>query len=106
MADPRRPLIWSPDALADLAEIWDYYANTAGPQIANRMVREIEKSCRLLQQHPLAGRARDDVRTGLRSIVANPYVLFYRIAGDVPEVVRVLHGRRDLDEIFSDDPES
>jgi plasmid stabilization system protein ParE len=26
MAGRRSPIIWSPDALADLSDIWDYYA--------------------------------------------------------------------------------
>jgi toxin ParE1/3/4 len=104
MIDPRRPIVWSPDARADLSEIWSYYAKVASRQIADKIAREIGEVCRLLEDHPFAGRARDEVRSGLRSIAARPHVVFYRVNNDVPEIVRILDGRRDLDEIFAESP--
>ncbi len=29
MVDPRRPIDWSPDARADLSQIWNYYVKVA-----------------------------------------------------------------------------
>jgi len=66
-------------------------------------VRKITEACRLLEDHPFVGRTRDEIRPGLRSIAATPYVVFYRVNNDVAEIVRVLDGRRDLDEIFADE---
>jgi toxin ParE1/3/4 len=103
MAGRRRPVRWSPDALTDLSDIWDYYANVAGRQTADNIIRDVEKACHLLEEYPMAGRARDQVRVGLRSIAASPYVVFYQLATRAPTIVRVLHGRRDIDEIFSED---
>jgi toxin ParE1/3/4 len=104
MIDRKRPIDWSLDARADLSQIWSYYANAAGRHTADKIVREIGKVCRLLEDHAFAGRARDEVRPGLRSIAARPYVVFYRVRDDVAEVIRVLDGRRDLDEIFAESP--
>jgi toxin ParE1/3/4 len=101
MAEPRRPVIWSPDARSDLSEIWSYYVTVAGRHTADGIVREIVEACRLLEEHRLAGRARSEIRQGLRSIAASPHVIFYRVNSDVAEIVRVLDGRQDLDEIFS-----
>jgi plasmid stabilization system protein ParE len=42
------------------------------------------------------------VRSGLRSLAATPQIIFYRLKDDRPEIVRVLDGRRDIEEIFSD----
>ena len=53
-------------------------------------MREIAEACRLLEEHPLAGRARNEVRPGLRSVVTSPYVVFYRVPEDIAEIVRVL----------------
>src|SRR5439155_5213866 len=100
----RRPVLWSPEARSDLSEIWNYYATAAGRQTANRIVYEIGNACRLLEQHPFAGRARDELRPGVRSIAARPHVVFYRIRNEAAEIVRVLDGRRDLDKIFNDEP--
>jgi plasmid stabilization system protein ParE len=57
MVDPRRPIDWSPEARADLSEIWNYYVNVAGRNTADKIVGEIGEVCRLLEEHPFAGRA-------------------------------------------------
>lgn len=46
------------------------------------------------------GRLRDELTEGLRSFPVGRYVIFYRIVQDGVEIVRVLHGARDLDSIF------
>jgi len=66
------------------------------------IVRAIGEASQMLEEHPLAGRTRDEIRPGLRSVLASPYVIFYRVNGDIAELVRILDGRRDIDEIFSD----
>jgi toxin ParE1/3/4 len=104
MAERSRPVIWSPEARSDLSEIWDYYVEVAGRHTADRIVRGIGEVCAALDHHPFAGRARNEIRPGLRSIVASPHVVFYRVSNDVPEIIRVLDGRRDLDEIFAHEP--
>jgi toxin ParE1/3/4 len=104
MSAPRRPVIWSPNARADLSAIWDYYVEVAGRHTADEVVRGITEVCTLLEEHPFAGRARNEVRPGLRSIAASPHVVFYRVQDDVAEIARVLDGRRDLDEVFAHEP--
>ena len=104
MARPRRPVQWSSDALTDLSEIWAYYAEIAGQPTADKIVRNIGEKCRFIEAYPFGGRARDEVRQGLRSMAARPYVVFYRVMEETPEIVRVLDGRRDIDEIFADVP--
>jgi len=101
VAEHRRLVVWSPDARADLSQIWDYYAEVAGQESADRIIRGIVEACHPLEAHPLAGRARNEVRPGLRSIAANPHVIFYRVTNEIAEIVRVLDGRRDIDEIFA-----
>lgn len=100
MAAPRRTIHWSPEALADLDSIWTYYATVAGRHTADNIVRDIGEACWLLDRHPFAGRSRNEVRPGLRSVVANPHVIFYRVENDAPQIVRILDGRRDIDAIF------
>ncbi len=101
MADRRKSIVWSADARADIALIWHYYADSAGPHTADNIVSEIADACRLIEEHPLGGRMRDEVRPGLRSVFVHPHVVFYRITEDTPQVVRVLDTRRDLDQIFT-----
>ena len=46
--------------------------------------------------------ARDEILLGLRSTPVGKYVLFYRLRGEVVEVLRILHGRRDLGRILKE----
>ena len=46
------------------------------------------------------GQSRDELRPGLRCFVVSPYVVFYRPEQDTIEVLRVLHGARDIVSIF------
>jgi toxin ParE1/3/4 len=65
--------------------------------------REIAKVVQAIDEFPSAGRARDEIRAGLRSLAAAPQIVFYRLNNDRPEIVRVLDGRQDIEEIFSVD---
>jgi len=49
------------------------------------------------------GRLRDELADGLRSFPVGRYVIFYRPIPKGIEIVRVLHGARDLDAIFRSD---
>ena len=50
----------------------------------------------LLSDWPRLGRARNDLRCGLRSFAAGDYVIFYRITRAGVVIHRVLHGHRDI----------
>lgn len=87
----------SPAAEEDLTEIWVYLAENAGEQVADRIIDEISATCQHLAQRPLTGRARNELRKGLRSFPANTYLVFYDVVAANHIVVRrVLHQRRDL----------
>lgn len=87
-------------AESDLAEILVYISNDdAGAAFA--FERRLYDTFDLLAENPHAGRERPELHEGLRSFPIGNYVIFYRIwAGDVA-ITRVLHGARDLDELFS-----
>jgi toxin ParE1/3/4 len=103
MAEHRSALIWSSEAVADINRLWDYYAEVAGRSTADRILREIVKTVAVIDDFPLGGRMRDDIRPGLRSLAVAPQIVFYRFKDDRPEIVRVLDGRQDIEEIFSND---
>ena len=90
-------------AYRDLERIHAWIANDR-PGAADAVIERILQSIGLLEDHPLAGRARDEVRPGLRSIAARPHVVFYRVTDDAAEIIRVLDGRRDIEEIFAAEP--
>jgi toxin ParE1/3/4 len=96
----RRRVIWSPEADKDMLDIWAYYARVASPEIADNLLREIDRIGDGIGENPLLSRQRDDLLPGLRSFIVRPHVIFFRIGDGAVEVVRVLHGRRDFPTIF------
>jgi toxin ParE1/3/4 len=100
MAERRFPLRWSAEAEDDLFSIWRYAADEWSPAVADEHLRHIERVCELLCTHPDMGRVRDELHAGARSIPAKPHVLFYRVANDAVQIMRVLHERKDVDIVF------
>ena len=98
-----------PRALDDLADIWTYIAEDS-PRQADVFAARIHREFRALARQPNSGRERPELFAGLRSIPVGSYVIFYtpRAYGQRPrgiEVVRVLHGSRDLKPLFEEDYE-
>jgi toxin ParE1/3/4 len=50
----------------------------------------------LLSEFPGLGRPRDELAESLRSFPVGNYVIFYLPLGDGINVIRVLHGARDI----------
>jgi toxin ParE1/3/4 len=92
-------------ALNDLLDLWIHVAEGQGDARANAFIKKIEKVLLTLSNQPFMGRARPELREHLRSFPVNPYILFYEPRDDGILLVRVIHGRRDIDALFSDAPE-
>ncbi|KJV04959.1 type II toxin-antitoxin system RelE/ParE family toxin [Methylocucumis oryzae] len=95
-------IIKRPRALSDLAEIWDYIADDSETR-ADSFVATIDAKFHILAEQPKIGRLRDELAAGLRSFPIGRYVIFYLPFADGVDIVRVLHGSRDIDTIFHDD---
>lgn len=59
----------------------------------------------MLGRQPLIGESRDDLQPGLRSFPVGNYVILYEIIDSHPVIVRVLHGARDIEGMFRQEPE-
>ncbi|MBO0905675.1 type II toxin-antitoxin system RelE/ParE family toxin [Jiella sp. MQZ13P-4] len=59
---------FSPEALQDLRDLYDFVADRAGPAVAIRYVERIETSCRAMATAAERGQRRDDIRPGLRIV--------------------------------------
>lgn len=94
----------APQAAKDLDDIWYYVATESGSiEIANRLVDSIADRFFLIATHPYLGRARDnEFGFGSRSLPVGEYVIVYSIERGEVSILRVAHGRRDLEELFSD----
>jgi toxin ParE1/3/4 len=66
------------------------------PNAALDLVESFAQRWELAVKHPYSGASRDDLLPGMRHLVVGSYLTFYRIVGRDIEIVRVLHGRRNL----------
>lgn len=85
----------------DLDEIWFHIA-LDNSEAADALLDTIDKQSTSLVRNPRLGRARPELLEELRSFPVGNYVLFYRPMDDGIEIVRVLHGARDLPNQFSE----
>ena len=95
-------LVVSPEARSDLVDIWRFLSSR-NARATGRIMRDITESFKLLVDYPESGTKRNELRRGLRSFPVGNYIVFYSITGAGIEIVRVLHGRRDIERIFSDE---
>jgi toxin ParE1/3/4 len=100
MAGASKSLVLAPRAAKDLRDIWAYFARVASVEVADKILHEIDQAAARLADRPHLGRPRDEVKPGLRGVLAQPYTVFYRIADTSVEIVRVLHERRDFPAIL------
>jgi toxin ParE1/3/4 len=96
------PVVIRPKALQDLAEIWAYIAEDSLRQ-ADAFAVAIDREIRELSRHPLIGGARAELLNDLRGLPFGRYVIFYLPRKRGIEVVRVLHGARDLKSLFDEE---
>ena len=91
-----------PRALTDLAEIWDYIA-ADNVSAADAIADLIGDKVQALSRQPGMGRARPELANELRSLPAGRYMIFYLPLSNGIDIVRVLHGARDIETIFQDE---
>ncbi len=95
-------IVKRPKALSDLAQIWDYIADDSEER-ADAFIATIDAKFQTLSQHPAMGRRREELAPALRSFPVGRYLIFYVPLTNGVDIVRVLHGSRDLAALFEDD---
>ena len=79
----------------------DVCATRGSIEIANRSIDTITDRFFMLAGFPYAGRSRDDdFGAGCRSVAVGEYVIVYCIQNEDVLILRVVHGRRDLESLF------
>ena len=95
-----RKVIWSDDAIADLAAIVRHIA-ADNQTAALKIGQTILDSTRLLGEFPMAGRMLpEEGKESVREIIHRPYRVIYELSGvDVVMVLRVWHAARGKPEL-------
>jgi toxin ParE1/3/4 len=84
-------IVWTAQAVADLAEI-EQYIEQERPEAARRVAAHLLGSVEHLAEFPQLGKP--GPRPGMRSLVVPPYVISYRVRSRRLEILSVWHSRR------------
>jgi toxin ParE1/3/4 len=95
-----------PRARLDLLEQFVYLGEQAGVELAERYFAAIDKTCLHVVKHPLSGTPYDSGIARLDGLRRFPvsgfenYLIFYLSLENGIDIIRVLHGARDIDQLF------
>jgi toxin ParE1/3/4 len=92
-------VIHSQKARIDLLSIWSYVAEDY-PNAADRLLDTINEKCTLLSENTKLGQARPDISQNMRYFPVKNYIILYQEQPFGVEIIRVVHGSRDLDILF------
>ena len=93
-------IVLQPRAKADLSDIWQFIAEDSDDQ-ADAFIDLIDQKFQLLAQQSGLGRRREELAEGLRSFPVGRYIIFYLLIPGGVQIVRVLHGARDIEAAFT-----
>ena len=98
-----------PGARRDLLEQFIYFVEHAGADWAERYIAAVDRTSLQLTQHPHLGRPYDcgiERLRGLRRFAVtgfDKYLIFYIPRENGIDLIRVLHGARDIDSLFEEE---
>jgi len=96
-------VFFSPEAKADLIELYDYIAEHSGEDRALAYIERIEDWIMRLESFPKRGTRRDDIRPGLRVAGFERRVsIAFRLEAESVTILRILYAGRDLDKTLGD----
>jgi toxin ParE1/3/4 len=98
-----REVVFAPEALGDLRELYDFIAQDAGTGRAQSYTDRIIAHCLELVTFLERGTRRDDLRPGMRITTWRRRVtIAFHITGTTVAIDRILYGGRDLTAIFDE----
>ncbi|HTO78495.1 MAG TPA: type II toxin-antitoxin system RelE/ParE family toxin [Methylocystis sp.] len=93
----------SPEAEKDLKSIRLYLTRNGGVRVARYVLREIRRSMRLLAESPGLGHRRSDLAEAqVKFWSVFSYLIVYDSASAPMSVIRILHGRRDVEKALQE----
>ncbi|HLM00818.1 MAG TPA: type II toxin-antitoxin system RelE/ParE family toxin [Pyrinomonadaceae bacterium] len=94
-------VILSEDAQTDLREIWLYLSENS-LNSADRVIDEMMRKFRMLAENPKVGQLHDELIINLRSFPYKKYIIFYFSMENGVEIYRIIHGARNIEDLFED----
>ena len=87
----------------DITDIWDHVSED-NLDAADRLLDRFYERFRLLAANPHLGPVHPQLDCEIRHAVVGVYVILYEPSNEGVLILRVLHGRRDIPQVFRDEP--
>lgn len=88
-------------AETDIEDIFSYFAQFS-IETSRKVLKELAQKFKLLAENPKLGRMHDEFVLNLRSFPYKKYMIFYFPIENGVEIYRVLHGARDIEDLFEE----
>ncbi len=97
-------VVFTPEALDQLVELYQYIANAAHPETAERYTSAIVSYCESLKDFPHRGNRRDDIRSGLRvTNYKKRTVIAFDVDAERVSIIGVFYGGQDYAAVLQSD---
>lgn len=96
-------LAYTPEAEAQLLDLYWYLAAEASPETAARFTEAIVERCETLRRFPERGAPRFDVRPGLRILTFRRVTIAYAVVETQVIVLGIFHGGQDHESILGEE---
>ncbi len=99
-------VVFTPEAEAQLTELYGYIAVAASPDIAAQYTDAIVTYCESLRTLPLRGASREDIRPGVRiTSYRKRVVVAFEIDADRVNIIGIFYGGQDYETVLQEDDE-
>lgn len=100
-------VVFAPQALEQLSELYRYIAVAASPEVALRYTDAIVTHCEELRLFPLRGNRRDDIRPGLRiTNYRKRAVIAFAVEAEQVLIIGIFYGGQDLGSSMPPEPDN
>lgn len=100
-------VVFTPEAEAQIAELYHYIAQAASPDLAQRYTEAIITSCEGMHTFPHRGTPRDDIRPGLRvTNYKGRCVIAFAVTGETVSIIGVFYGGQNYAAVLQSDLEN
>lgn len=86
-------------ALEDIGRITEYGYDQFGEKAARNYLAGLKAKCYAIAEAPLQHQAVDELRSGYRRGVYQAHAIYFRIADDAIEIMRILHSENPAEQL-------
>ena len=96
-------VVFRREAIRQLEELYDYIAAAGSPENAARYTEAIVAYCEGLTDFPHRGNARDDIRSGLRTVgYRKRAVIAFAVLDETVAILGIFYGGRDYETLLAE----